>query len=73
VIDEQDIARIKYVTLGHLTSDNLRVIKDGIGPDDRIVVSGLIQARPGQKVRPEEQGAKSAAPASAGGPPQQSK
>ena len=72
-IDEQDTARIKYVTLGQLTSDNLRVIKDGIGPDDRIVVSGLMQARPGAKVRPEEQGAKPAEPASAGGPPQQPK
>jgi RND family efflux transporter MFP subunit len=73
VIDEQDTARIKYVTLGQLTPDNLRVIKEGIGPDDRVVVSGLMQARPGQKVRPEEQGAKPAGPASAGGPPQQSK
>lgn len=73
VIDEQDTARIKYVTLGQLTSDNLRVIKEGIVPDDRIVISGLIQARPGQKVRPEEQGAKPAGSASAGDPPQQSK
>jgi hypothetical protein len=73
VIDEQDTARQKYVTLGQLTPDNLRVIKEGIGSDDRVVVSGLMQARPGQKVRPEEQGAKPAVPASAGGPPQQSK
>jgi len=70
VIDEQDTARPKYVTLGQLTPDNLRVIKEGIGPDDRVVVSGLMQARPGQKVRPEEQGAKPAGPAAAGGPPQ---
>ncbi len=73
VIDEQDTARPKYVTLGQLTPDNLRVIKEGIGPDDRGVVRGLMQARPGQKVRPEEQGTKPAGPASAGGPPQQSK
>ena len=67
VIDGQDTARQKYVTLGQLTSDNLRVIKEGIGPDDRVVVSGLMQARAGQKVRPEEQGAKPA-PAAAGSP-----
>jgi len=73
VIDAQDIARPKYVTLGQLTSDNLRVIKDGIGPDDRVVVSGLMQARPGQKVRPEEQGAKPAAGGGAPGAPQQAK
>jgi RND family efflux transporter MFP subunit len=54
VIDDQDTARPKYVTLGQVTKDGLRVIKDGIGPDDRVVVSGLMQARPGQKVRPEE-------------------
>jgi len=72
VVDDQDTARIKYVTLGQLTGDNLRVIKDGIGPDDRVVVSGLLQARPGAKVRPEEQ-AKPAGPASAGGPPPASK
>jgi RND family efflux transporter MFP subunit len=73
VIDAQDTARQRYVTPGQLTSDNLRVVREGIGPDDRIVVSGLMQARPGQKVRPEQQGAKSAGPASAGGPPQQPK
>ena len=73
VIDDQDTARIKYVTLGQLTSDNLRVIKEGLGGDDRVVVNGLMQARPGTKVHPEEQGAKPAAPAQAGGPPQQSK
>src|SRR5262245_63479883 len=58
VIDDQDTARPKYVSLGQVTKDGLRVIKDGIGPDDRVVVNGLMQARPGQKVRPEEQGAK---------------
>ena len=52
VIDAQDTAQIKYVTLGQLTSDNLRVIKNGLGPDDRIVVSGLMQARPGRRSAP---------------------
>jgi choline dehydrogenase-like flavoprotein len=56
VVDDQDTARIKYVTLGQLTSDNLRVIKEGIGRDDRVVVDGLMQARPGTKVHAEEQG-----------------
>ena len=65
VIDDQDTARLKYVTLGQVTKDGLRAIKDGIGPDDRIVVSGLMQARPGTKVKPEEQGAKPPGPAGA--------
>jgi multidrug efflux pump subunit AcrA (membrane-fusion protein) len=70
VIDAQDTAQIKYVKLGQLTSDNRRVIKEGIGPDDRVVISGLMQARPGAKVRPEEQGAKPAQGGAAGAPPQ---
>ena len=72
VVDDQDTAQPRYVTLGQVTKDGLRAIKDGIGPDDRVVVSGLMQARPGQKVRPEEQGAKPAAPG-AGGAPQAAK
>jgi len=70
VIDDQDTARLKYVTLGQVTKDGLRAIKDGIGPGDRIVISGLMQARPGTKVKPEEQGAK---PPSLGGAPQAAK
>ena len=53
----------KYVTLGQLTADNLRVIKSGIGADDRIIVVGLLRARPGQKVTPQEEGKPGAAPA----------
>lgn len=55
----------KYVTLGQVTSDNLRIIKDGLAADDRVIVNGVVRARPGQKVTPQQQGA---APA-AGGPP----
>jgi RND family efflux transporter MFP subunit len=61
----------KYVTPGQVTADGLLVIKDGIGPDDRIIVNGLMRARPGQKVTPQEKGAAPAAPA--GGPPQKPK
>jgi hypothetical protein len=41
------------------------VIKDGLGPDDRVIVNGQLRARPGQKVTPQEQGAAPAAPAGA--------
>ena len=63
----------KYVTLGQITSDNLRVIKDGIGPDDRLIVNGLLRARPGQKVTPQEEGKPGAAPARGASPPQKPK
>jgi len=60
----------KYVTLGQTTVDNLRVIKDGLGPDDRVIVNGLMRARPGQKVTPQEEGKPGAAPAQGASPPQ---
>ena len=61
VVDAENVARTKYVTLGQLVG-NLRVIKDGIGPDDRVIVNGLMRARPGAKVTPQEQGASPGAP-----------
>jgi RND family efflux transporter MFP subunit len=73
VVDSSDTVRQKYITLGQVAPDGLRVIKDGIAPDDRVVISGLMQARPGMKVRPQEQGAAPAVTGAAGGPPQASK
>jgi RND family efflux transporter MFP subunit len=51
-VDQENVVRQKYVTLGQTVGD-LRVIKDGIAAEDRIVVNGLMRARVGQKVRPE--------------------
>jgi multidrug efflux system membrane fusion protein len=63
VVDGENVVRQKYVTLGQM-SGNLRVIKDGIAADDRIVVNGLMRARAGQKVKPQEQGGTPSAEAS---------
>ncbi len=57
-------AQQKYVTLGQLVGP-LRVIKEGLGQDDRVIVNGIMRARPGQKVTPQLQGA---GPGTAGGP-----
>jgi len=54
VVDSENTAQMRYVTLGQLV-DNLRVVKDGLKPDDRIVVNGMMRARPGAKVTPEDQ------------------
>jgi membrane fusion protein, multidrug efflux system len=54
VVDKDNIARQRFVTLGQVL-DNLRVIKDGLSADDRVVVNGLMRVRPGQKVTPEDQ------------------
>ena len=44
----------KPVDLGPVTDDNLRVIRSGITADDSVIISGLLRARPGQKVTPEQ-------------------
>lgn len=49
VVDDQSVARPKYVTLGSV-QDGLRVITAGLAPNDRVVVNGLMRARPGAKV-----------------------
>jgi RND family efflux transporter MFP subunit len=63
VVDAENVARPKYVTLGDLAGD-LRVIKDGLSPDDRVVINGIARVRPGQKVTPQEEGAPPRAPKS---------
>jgi RND family efflux transporter MFP subunit len=65
VIGADNKAVMKYVTLGQLTEDGLRVIKDGIDANDRVVVNGLMRVRPGQTVKPEEKGASPSAAAAA--------
>jgi RND family efflux transporter MFP subunit len=54
VIGEDNIARLRYVTLGQVV-DDLRVIKDGLADGERVVINGLMRVRQGQKVTPEEQ------------------
>jgi RND family efflux transporter MFP subunit len=58
VVGADNKVQQKYVTPGQLTSDGLRVIKAGLSPDDRVVVDGLMRARAGVQVTPQEQGAK---------------
>jgi RND family efflux transporter MFP subunit len=57
VVDAENTAKQKYVTLGQLVGKNLRVIKEGISADDRVVINGLARIRPNIKVTPQEQGA----------------
>ncbi len=53
VVDSDNIARPKYVTLGSLV-EGLRVVTSGLDPNDRVIVNGLMRARPGVKVTPQE-------------------
>jgi RND family efflux transporter MFP subunit len=52
VVDAENVARPKQVTLGSLV-DGLRVITAGLKPDDVVIVNGLMRARPGVKVTPQ--------------------
>jgi RND family efflux transporter MFP subunit len=62
VIDADNTAKPRYVTLGQLVG-NLRVIKDGLSANDSIVVNGLARIRPNIKVTPQEEGAQPPPPA----------
>jgi RND family efflux transporter MFP subunit len=51
VVDADNVARAKYVTPGQVV-DGLRVVT-GLEAGDRVVVNGLMRARPGMKVAPQ--------------------
>jgi multidrug efflux system membrane fusion protein len=54
VVDGNGVAQYRAVTLGPLF-EGLRVVRDGVAAEDRIVVSGLQRVRPGLTVQAEEQ------------------
>jgi len=59
VVRDDDTVEARAVTLGPL-DDGLRVIREGLKPEDRVIVDGLQRARVGAKVSPH---AAKAAPA----------
>jgi RND family efflux transporter MFP subunit len=63
VVNKDSVVEQRKVEIGPLV-DTMRVIEQGLGPDDRVLVSGLLRAIPGQKVDPQIQAA-AAAPAPA--------
>jgi multidrug efflux pump subunit AcrA (membrane-fusion protein) len=74
VVGPDNVVANKHVTLGQL-SEGLRVVKDGLSADDRIIVNGLMRARAGQKVTPEDEkpAAAAAAPVAPQANPSQAK
>jgi len=62
VVDAENVARPKYVTLGPVV-DGLRVITQGLTPDDNVIINGLMRARPGAKVTPQQSSTASASTA----------
>jgi RND family efflux transporter MFP subunit len=54
VVDGESKAQYRTVKIGPLV-DGLRVIREGVGPEDRVVVAGLQRVRPGLKVDAQEE------------------
>jgi RND family efflux transporter MFP subunit len=52
LVDKDDVVQQRTVTTGARVG-TLRVIASGLQPDDRVVVSGLQRAVPGEKVAPK--------------------
>ena len=54
VVNAENIVEPRLVVLGPL-HEGLRVIRSGITPEDRVVVNGIVRARPGAEVIPQEE------------------
>ena len=52
-VDDKSVAQFRPVTLGPIV-EGLRVIRTGIDPDDKLIINGLLRARPGAPVTPQE-------------------
>src|SRR3979409_992823 len=52
VVKDDDTVEAREVTLGPL-DEGLRVIREGLKPEDRVIVDGLQRARVGAKVTPQ--------------------
>jgi membrane fusion protein, multidrug efflux system len=61
VVEPDNSVKQAYVTLGQAVGDK-RVVREGLTPESRVVVNGLMRVRPGVKVTPQEEGAAPPAP-----------
>ena len=52
VVNGENVVEQRKVRIGQLEG-GLRVIEEGLKPDDRVVTAGLLRAIPGQKVDPQ--------------------
>lgn len=53
VVNDQNVVERRDVKLGRL-SDGLQVIREGVKPEDRVIVNGIQRVRDGAKVEPKE-------------------
>ncbi|MGB6433871.1 MAG: efflux RND transporter periplasmic adaptor subunit [Bradyrhizobium sp.] len=62
VVNGDNLVEQRHVQTGQLEDGGLRVIEDGLKPEDRVVTAGLLRAIPGQKVDPQLQKSEQPAP-----------
>lgn len=52
-VDDENIVRYRKIEIGPVI-DGLRVVREGLNPEDRVIINGLQRARPESKVTPVE-------------------
>src|SRR5262249_60341476 len=70
VIDDQNVVQYRKVTLGPII-DGWRVIRDGVQPEDWVIVKGVQRAKTGARVNPTKQALPGAPPSPPGRTAQQ--
>jgi RND family efflux transporter MFP subunit len=53
-VDAEGTVVPKPIRIGPSQPGGLRIVREGLAGDERIIISGLVRARPGAKVTPEE-------------------
>lgn len=53
VVDAQNVVRERKVAPGPIQPGGLMIVRSGLNKDDRVIISGLMQARVGAPVRPQ--------------------
>ncbi len=53
-VNEENVVVPKTIEPGQIIGDNLQIVRSGIEPDDRVIINGLMRARPGAEVTPKE-------------------
>lgn len=54
VVADDGTVGVRTINLGPRVDGDLRIIRDGLKPDDRVIINGLMRVRPGAKVAPQE-------------------
>ena len=53
VVDAANKVKVRAVKLGPI-AQGLRIVRDGLTPEDRVIILGLTSARPGAEVKPKD-------------------